>query len=138
MKIIGLYGRKDCGKSETLGIYLRGILHGVNLSDAEEMFGVDKDLCESINRNGIIVDLCPPGDTKEIVESNIEFIKQNPCDIVFTATRTKGEGCKALENYTKSINAELVWVKKVYNDDLGKLGQKEANKNLAEQLFKMI
>lgn len=30
MKIVGLYGRKGYGKSETLGINLRGLVHGVN------------------------------------------------------------------------------------------------------------
>ena len=138
MKIIGLYGRGQCGKSETLGIFLRSLVYGVNIFDAEGKFDIDKDLRESINCNDTIVDICPPGDTLKIVECNIEFIKQNPCDIVFTATRTKGWGREALKNYAKSINAELVWVKKVYNDDLDTIGQKEANKRLAEKLFEMI
>lgn len=138
MKIIGLYGRGECGKSETLGIYLRSLVYGVDLSKAEERFGSHKDMLESINRNGTIVDICPPGDTKKIVDKNIDFIKQNPCDIVFTATRTRGDGCEALKDYAQSINAELVWIKKVYNDELDTIGQKEANKRLAEKLFKMI
>lgn len=138
MKIIGLYGRGQCGKSETLGIYLRGLVYGVNLSDAERKFGCDKDLRESIERNGVVVDICPPGDTESIVLDNIEFVKQHPCDIFFTATRTGGKGCKALEAYAKSLNAELVWIKKVYNDDLDTIGQKDANKKLAEKLFQMV
>ena len=133
-----MYGRKDCGKSETLGIYLRSLVHGVNFSDAERKIGFDKDRCESIDRNGIVVDICPPGDTERIVTDNIEFIRQNPCNIVFTATRTRGKGCKALENYAKSTNSELVWIKKVYNDDLDEIGKKEANMRYAEKLFEMI
>ncbi|SEH62630.1 hypothetical protein [Xylanibacter ruminicola] len=138
MKIIGLYGRGKCGKSETLGIFLRSLLHGINISDAEVKFGKDKDMCESVDRHGIVVDICPPGDTDDIVKANIQFVEQNPCDILFTVTRTKGRGRKALDNYAKSINAELVWIKKNYNDDLDAIGQKEANKRLAEKLFGMI
>lgn len=138
MKIIGLYGRGKCGKSETLGIFLRSLLRGINLSDAEVKFGKDKDMRESVDRHGIVVDICPPGDTYDIVKENIQFVKQNPCDILFTATRTRGKGYVALGNYAKSINAELVWIKKDYNDDLDAIGRKEANKRLAEKLFEMI
>lgn len=138
MRIVGLYGRGDCGKSETLGIYLRSMVHGIDLSKAEGIFGGNKDLRESINSNGAIVDICPSGDTEKIVKDNIDFIKQNPCDIVFTATRSWGKGCEALKTYAKSIKAELVWIKKVYNDDLESDGQKEANKKFAENLFDVI
>lgn len=95
-------------------------------------------MCESVDRHGIVVDICPPGDTDDIVKANIQFVKQNPCDILFTATRTKGRGREALGNYAKSINAELVWIKKDYNDDLDAIGRKETNKRQAEKLFEMI
>lgn len=90
MKIIGLYGRGKCGKSETLGIFLRSLLHGINISDAEVKFGKDKDMCESVDRHGIVVDICPPGDTDDIVKANIQFVEQNPCDILLLLQEQRG------------------------------------------------
>lgn len=138
MRIIGLFGRGQCGKSETLGVYLRSLVHGDPLANAEEKYGQQKDQRELIELDGKDVVICPPSDTKDIVLTNIDFIKKHPCDIVFTATRTKGWGREALEAYARSVKAELSWIKKEYNDDLNKNGQKNANLKQAKSLFDMI
>ena len=82
-----------------------------------------------------MIDICPPGDTKEIVEDNIDFIEAHPCDVVFTATRTRGGSCKTLKEYAERKGAELIEVWKEYNDDLDEKGKSEANRKLAEKLF---
>ena len=135
MKIIALYGRSECGKSETLGIHLRAL--------AREKAGVVnketiwKDTRECITFGDKIIDICPPGDTEAIVLENITFFKSHPFDVAYTATRSWGKGCRALDKYASEIGAELSWIKKPYNDDLDKKGQSEENKALGEKLFKL-
>lgn len=136
MKIIALKGRGNCGKSETLGIHLRGMLTGVTFPKGE--WWKHKDKRECVTYGGKVIDICPPGDTKEIVEANIAFIEKHPCDVAFTATRSRGRGCWALGDYAKKVDAELKWVWKEYNDELGDDGQTEENRMLAEKLLKMI
>lgn len=136
MKIIVLKGRGECGKSETLGILLRGMLLG-NSYPQNEWWKV-KDKRERVTYDGKVIDICPPGDNEDIVRENIAFFKKHPCDVAFTATRTRGRGCKAIENYAKEESAELIWVWKQYNDEIDTIGKTEENKKLAEKLFKMI
>ena len=136
MKIIALKGRGNCGKSETLGIHLRSLLHGMMSSPLERAFG--KDSREMIFLEHKVIDICPPGDTEQIVRDNIAFFEANPCDIAFTATRSRGRGCWALEEYAHQVGAELGWILKRPNDDLDKHGQTEMNVRLAENLLKMI
>lgn len=136
MKIIALYGRCECGKSETLGIHLRAIARekaGVVNKDT-----IWKDTRESISRGDIIIDICPPGDTEAIVLDNIAFFESHPFNVAYTATRSWGKGCRALEKYANKIGAEFVWIKKPYNDDLDSEGQTKENRKLAETLIGMI
>ena len=136
MKIIALKGRGDCGKSETIGIHLRGILTGKTYP--REDWWKHKDKRECVSYEGKTVDFCPPGDSEEIVKDNIKFIESHPCDVAFTATRSRGRGCWSLDGYAKEKGAELVWIWKDYNNDLGEQGQTIENRTLAEKLFKMI
>lgn len=136
MKIIVIKGRGNCGKSETLGVHLRGMLHEMMSSPLERTFG--KDSRETIILKNKVIDICPPGDTEQIVRDNITFFEAHPCDIAFTATRSRGRGCWALEEYANQVGAELVWIQKGYNDNLNKQGQAEMNSTLAEKLLKML
>ena len=136
MKIIVLKGRGECGKSETLGVHLRGMLTG-NSYPQEEWWKV-KDKRECLYFDGKVIDICPPGDTEEIVLENIAYFEKHPCDMAFTTTRTRGRGCKALYGYVKDKGAALVEVRKNYDDELDKTGQTEENRKLAEKLFKKI
>ena len=133
MKIIALYGRGECGKSETLGIHLRALIHEkAGIANKETIW---KDTRECITLGNIIIDICPPGDSESIVLDNVAFFESHPFNVAYTATRSWGKGRQALEKYANKIGAELVWIKKPYNDDLDEIGQSEANKALAAQLF---
>lgn len=97
-----------------------------------------KDKLECVSYGDKLIDLCAPGDSEGIVRANIAFFDENPCDVAFTATRSRGRGCWALENYANEKGAEIIWIKKEYNDILDEKGQINANKKLAEKLFKII
>ena len=133
MKIIALKGRGKCGKSETLGIHLRRILN--------EEIGIPYEECrpdarEQIKVNGKVVDICPPGEKE--VNDNIAFVEKHPCDVLFTATRTRGGSRNALKAYAARKSVELIEVWKHYNDDLDIEGQTEKNRETAEELLKRI
>lgn len=136
MKIIALYGKGNCGKSETLGVHLRNYFH--SQMNPAPVGILKKDERESLTFEGKVIDICPPGDNETIVLDNIAFIKANTCDVAFTATRSRGKGCVALKKYADHCGAELIWVKKPYNDDLSIEGQYKANKTFALELIKMI
>jgi hypothetical protein len=132
MKIVALYGRGECGKSETLGIYLRRFVRERAGLVSEDIW---KDTRESIPLGNIVINICPPGDTKKIVLENIVFFEAHPFDVAFCATRSWGEGCNALEEYAARVGADLVWIKKPYNDNLDRKGQSAANELLAKDLI---
>ena len=132
MKIVALYGRGECGKSETLGIYLRRFVRERAGLVSEDIW---KDTRESIPLGNIVINICPPGDTKKIVLENIAFFEAHPFDVAFCATRSWGEGCNALEGYAARVGADLVWIKKPYNDNLDRQGQSAANELLAKDLI---
>jgi hypothetical protein len=136
MKIIVLKGRGECGKSETIGIHLRELLTGMSIP--REKWWRVKDHRECIKYGDKIIVLCPPGDNEEIVEKNTRFINANPCDVVFTTSRTRGGSWNVIKNYANQKDAELIEVWKHYDDDLNSGGQTKENQKLAEKLWGMI
>ena len=66
-----------------------------------------KDNRDCISYKGKTIDICPPGDFEDTVRDNIAFIEEHPCDVAFTATRSRGHGCLALDYYAEEIGAEL-------------------------------
>lgn len=136
MNIIALRGRGECGKSETIGIHLRGFL--TVKTYPREDWRKHKDKRECVSYDGKTIALCPPGDSEEIVKDNIVFIEKHPCDVVFTATRSRGRGCRALEDFAKEMGAELIWIWKEYNDDFNRQGQTAENMKFAEKLMRFL
>ena len=136
MKIIVLKGRGECGKSETIGIHLRELLTGKSIPKNEWPRVKDHRECVMYSKKSI--DLCPPGDNDEIAEKNTEFIDAHPCDVVVTASRTRGGSWKGIRDYAKDKGAELIEVWKHYDDNLDREGQTKENRRLAEKLLGMI
>lgn len=136
MKIIVLKGRGECGKSETIGIHLRELLTGKSIPRKE--WSSVKDYRECVRYGDTSIVLCPPGDNFNIAKENTEFIDAHPCDVVFTASRTRGGSWDVISDYVKEKDAKLIEVWKHYDDDLDGEGQTMENKKLAEKLLAMI
>lgn len=133
MKIFVLKGRGECGKSDTIGIHLREMLTGKTIPKSE--WSRMKDNRECVKYGEKVVDICPPGDTYDIAEKNAEFIDAHPCDVVFTASRTRGGSWNKIRDYAKEKGAGLVEVWKHYDDDLDRDGQTNENRKLAKKLL---
>lgn len=101
--IIALYRRANTGKSTTLN-YLIGLLKGqeVDFKDKREIvyYGSKKIAVTTL------------GDNADEIEENIKFFEKEDCDILVTATRSKGDTKNIIDKYHKEINAELKRIEK--------------------------
>lgn len=136
MRIIGLYGHGNCGKSETLN-ELKELLRaaGKSISLAEHPYC---DMPETFEYKGLIVCVAPGGDTRDIVEENCRYFKIKGCDVAISATRTKWGSVDALKEFAEKESLDIEWVPKSYEYNLSQATQKMCNNETAEVLFKMI
>lgn len=136
MRIIGLYGHGQCGKSATLN-ELKELLRkvGKSISLAPHPYC---EMPETFEYQGRRVCVAPAGDTREIVEANCRYFKQKGCDVAISATRTKGGSVDALNEFADSEGMKVEWIAKSYGYNLSEETQKMCNKETAEVLFRMI
>lgn len=88
MRIIGLYGHGDCGKSHTLN-YLKELLREAGKSISSQPHPNCEDP-ETFVYKGLIVCVAPGGDNRTRVEENVHYFKSKHCDVAISATRCKG------------------------------------------------
>ena len=136
MRIIGLYGHSNCGKSETLN-ELKELLRasGKSVSTKPHPWS---DMPETFEYNGLVVCLAPGGDSWEIVEGNCRYFKQKGCDVAISATRTKGGSADALNEFADSEGVKVEWIAKSYEYNLSEETQRMCNKEMAEVIMKTI
>ncbi len=136
MRIIGLYGHAQCGKSETLN-ELKEFLRrfGKSLSMESHPYC---ERPETFEYNGLIVCVAPGGDTRGVVESNCRYFRTKGCDVAISATRTKWGPVDALKEFAEEEDSTVEWVAKSYEYNLSRETQKRCNKETAEVLLKMI
>ena len=136
MRIIGLYGHPNCGKSTTLNM-LKELLRreGKSISVPSHP---DSDTPETFEYKGMIVCVAPGGDSEEVVENNVRYFKLKDCDIVISATRCKGGSVIALQRYEKELGVKIERMPKSYEYDLCKTTKHQCNQEIAEIFFKMV
>ena len=101
--IIALYRRANTGKSTTLN-YLIGLLKEQEIDFKEKR--------EIVYYGSKKIAVTTPGDNADEIEENIKFFEKEDCDILVTATRSKGETKNIIDKYHKEINAELKRIEK--------------------------
>lgn len=138
-KIIALRGRSQVGKTTTLNILI-GMLD-TSLKTEE----LKRDRRISLIYRGIKIAICTAGDSKDIIKSNIAFIQENDCEVLITATRTRGAGVNTLKEYVTLQNVPIKWVNKTIvereqglSDEEYKIEWKDANFTQARDLKKLI
>lgn len=136
MRIIGLYGHGQCGKSATLN-ELKELLRAAGKSISMQPHP-HSESPETFEYNGHVVSVAPAGDTREIVEANCRYFKQKGCDVAFSATRTKRGSVNALNEFAAKEGVEIDWIAKSYEYNLSEETQRMCNKEMAEALFRMI
>ncbi len=104
--IIALYGPADKGKSKTINLLIK--LLGGSESDEERRV--------SLTYEDKKIAITTYGDDSSHLEENTKFFKEESCDILVTATRTKGRSVKTLETFEKEIGRKAIWIAKSYLD----------------------
>ena len=136
MRIIGLYGHANCGKTETLND-LKELLRSAGRS-VSSVPHPHCDMPETFLYKGLTICVAPGGDTRKIVEDNCRYFDKKQCDVAISATRTKYGSAVALTEYAKDKGSVIKWHPKSYEYYLSKKTQVMCNKEVAEVLFKMI
>lgn len=136
MRIIGLYGHSNCGKSATLNM-LKELLRkeGKSISSQPHL---DSDTPETFEYKGMIVCVAPGGDTEEVVDRNVRYFKSKNCDIAISATRCKGGSVDSLVRYKMECGVEIEWVPKSYEYNLSDTTKHQCNQETAHYLFSLL
>ncbi len=107
-KIIALYRRSETGKTSTLNLLIE--LLDKNKKIEKERLIEDRRVSISYGSKKIAVTTW--GDNGFELKENIKFFEEENCDILVTATRTRGETTKILTDYAKEIDTEIIWIEK--------------------------
>lgn len=97
MKVIALFGIKDTGKTTTLNLLN-------NLINPDNPITDGKDHRRTFTYKGKTISITTPGDNETEVKKNIQYIQDKNCDILVTASRTRGYGRKLLREQFKDIH----------------------------------
>ncbi|SDG63352.1 hypothetical protein SAMN04487901_106137 [Prevotella communis] len=133
MRIIGLYGHANCGKSATLNM-LKELLREAGKSVSSKPHPWSEEP-ETFEYKGIIVCVAPGGDTKTIVESNVRYFKSKNCDVAISATRTSGGSVEALQHIEQEKQTKIEWIRKSYEYNLSETTQTLCNQETARYLL---
>lgn len=136
MRVIGLYGHSNCGKSATLNI-LKELLREAGRSVSSEPHP-GGDVPETFEYKGLKVCVAPGGDNKEVIRGNVRYFKSKSCDVAFSATRCKGGSVLELQKYANEMDAKIEWIPKSYEYNLSKTTQLHCNQETAEVLLSKI
>lgn len=131
-KIIGLYGRAQCGKTTTLRMLFDDLVKlGSEVLSPLPSQGDARSLLEY---NGMLIAICTGGDTADIVDENCTYFTTTKCDIGISASRTKGNTCDILNNYAQSHKLGVCWVRK----NIADIEEEDVNKAQVKDLIAII
>lgn len=97
MKVIALFGIKDTGKTTTLNLLY-------NLINPDNPITDGKDHRRTFTYKGKTISITTPGDNETEIKNNIDYAQDENCDILVTASRTRGYGRKLLREQFKDIH----------------------------------
>ena len=136
MRILGLYGHANCGKSATLNI-LKDLLRNAGKSISSQPHS-NSDVPETFEYKDLIICVAPGGDTRTIVESNCQYFKTKNCDVAISATRTRWGSADALNEFANSMGENVEWIPKSYEYNLSEDTRTLCNKETAEFLLSQL
>ncbi len=116
-KIIALYRRAETGKTSTLNL----LIELLDKNEKAEENRLTKDRRVSISYGSKKIAVTTWGDNEVELKENIKYFEKEDCDILVTATRTRGETSEILNDYAKEINTEIIWIEKNLSASLEEL-----------------
>jgi Cdc6-like AAA superfamily ATPase len=120
-KIIALYGAANTGKTTTLNYLIDLLKKAQSLSDYSTISIEDcgdkrhADQRVVVEIQGLKIAITTSGDNGTELKRNIEYFKQNDCDIAITATRTRGYSVEELKGFSNVAGLNVERIRKEYN-----------------------
>lgn len=105
MRIIGLFGHGECGKSETLNVLKELLRENGKSISAKPHPWCEKP--ETFEYKGQVISVAPGGDDRKKLRENIQYFKAKKCDVAISSTRYKGGSVEELQKYAKSEGVEI-------------------------------
>jgi ABC-type dipeptide/oligopeptide/nickel transport system ATPase component len=137
-KIIGLYGKGNCGKSFTLKKLIQIFRESPNTHKEENIEDFGEDFRTTFTFKDKRVCIATGGDDNDYLKENCNYFKNNKFDIAISATRTSGETCDCLNNFAKKYNQQVTFYKKYIENLDDKKYQDALNELQAKELFDSI
>ena len=122
-KIIALWGRADIGKTTTLNYLIRLL----DKSKEGEERPLNKD-------RRVVISY---GNKKIAVTTLGDNFEKNDCDILVTATRTRGKTVDTINKYCKENKAEVIWIKKEISETSAHLINQKQAKDIQTMIDKL-
>ncbi len=107
-KIICLYGSANKGKTHTLNM-LVGILDPIQTINIKKL---GENQQKVVEYNGHRIAITSAGDSRHELEKNIKFCQKNECDILITATRTRGGSTEEVHKFSQEVSCKITWLRK--------------------------
>lgn len=134
MKVIALYGRANCGKTETLtkliNLIIKANPNGIKTSNVN---GADSQFVLSYQNKTICI--CTAGDYPDNIEENFNFAIAGQADILVTASRSRGATCDKVIEMAGICATPIEWYKKSDEINLSDRLKEECNQGYAEYLL---
>lgn len=114
-KIIGLYGRANCGKSTSLNMLKDKLRqHGESLAT----YPHHNEVQELFRYRDTLVCVAPGGDDGEVMNTNISYFRKSGCEIAVSGSRTKGDPVININKYAREFGQTVRWFNMPYCEEL--------------------
>lgn len=134
-KSFAIVGRGSVGKTKTLNILIE-LLDAATNKKPTTIEKVNKDDFRVVisDYKGCTIGICTPGDNSQELKANCIFFEKHNCDIIFTATRTRGKSKDVFYKYSEKNGYKIHWIGKyVVENDF-----EEMNLHQATDLLRLI
>lgn len=129
-QVIGFYGKGSCGKSRTLYLLAKLLIsNGATLSRSQKTLdffsdalakpkGPECDFRAVFKYGDQSIGITSWGDNEKEIQRNLKFLNEgDECDIVISASRSRGATTDSLFSLAEEKSAELIWAAKSYYAD---------------------
>ncbi len=133
--IIVIKGVSNQGKTTSINTLFSKLKE---IGNVEEKHTDAKEVISIINYNKRKIGLCSIGDPKSSQEEWLKNLISKKCDIIITASRTRGSTTNLIYNLSESFGYDIIWtsnyISSVYDDEF----HKKLNILFANSLVKLL
>lgn len=117
--IICMYAPANCGKTQTI----RHLF--IKLGGKRKVFNGKRDFGAEINFGNKKIGFASEGDPGSNQRTDLEQLAQNKCDIIVTASRTKGGTVDNIGDIAQKYKYRVIWISPFYFYDAKQTTKKQ-------------